>query len=107
MRDIEAFKEIIMKMYDLVKIDGDQSRLNALMRWHNLIEDHFTEITREIIHCSIGQGSWSDFHLYKDGQYLEEENEIFYNLHERLLQLCVDALPEISRSTSPDHPDAS
>lgn len=107
MKDIQKFKKIILQMYDLVKIDGDQSRLNALTRWHNLIEDNFNEITREIIHCSVGQGSWSDFHLYKNGQYLEEENTTFYNLHDQLLQLCVDALPEISRSKEQHSSDAS
>ena len=101
MIDIERIKKIIEEIYPLVELGGETSWLYSLRKWHSEIDQFPEEIIPEIWRCCGGQGSFTDFGLYKDGEILYDETDSLCKLRHELVKLCFEALPEIYRNKKP------
>ncbi len=97
MKNVNEIKEIIEKIYPLVELGGETSWLYSMRKWHNEIESFPDEIIREILHCCVGQGSFTDFGIYKNSELLYDETSELCALRHKLFDLCVEVLPEISK----------
>jgi len=97
MINITRMKSILKEIYPLIIKGEDHMWAPYIRRWYTELEPFPEETIRQMIECSRGRDSLADTHITQDSISLKPEDKQFRALHNELYQLCMDALPDISR----------
>ncbi len=90
--------DIMEEILKIISMKNISFWVETISFWKEEIYKSPDKIVREIIHSSMGQGSLMDFPLYENGALLKKETRQLDILRQELFNLCVEALPEISKN---------
>lgn len=88
MNRLEEIKTTLIKMSSILDECGKPDWSRCLLKMDRYIDDDPEEAIFKLLSLYGGMGSLNDIVLYKEGNILEDENDLFDKLKKRLYELC-------------------
>ncbi|QCP54403.1 hypothetical protein FAZ95_36345 [Trinickia violacea] len=92
MASVKEICSVLIRMSGLLLFCDLEDWACVLIQFANRVEEGCPVVRAEILRLFGGMGSLNDLVLHKDGHVLNDENEVFDALRERLYELIRDQL---------------